>query len=81
MLLCHLIGLSGRWEFCEVEEEIFFCGDIILPLVVVTREEITSGWLVLLFNDVIVLLVNGVEKGGSFNDGNLCDLTEMSGVT
>ena len=63
-----------------VVKEVFIWRGIILPLVEVTSGGIISGWLVLLFNDVFGLLVNGLEREGIFNDGNLSDLEETSGV-
>ena len=76
-----MIGLFEQWGYGWIGKEVFFWEGVILPLVEVTSGGIISGWLVLLFNDVFGLLVNGLERGGIFNDGNLCDLEEISGVT
>ena len=75
-----MIGLSEECGFRWIGKEVFFWGGIILPLVEVTSGGIISGWLVLLFNDVFGLLVNGLEREGIFNDGNLFELEETSGV-
>ena len=63
-----------------VVKEVFILGGIILPLVEVTSGGIISGWLVLLFNEVFGLLVNGLEREGIFNDENLSGLEGTSGV-
>ena len=75
-----MIGLFEQWGFGWIGKEVFFWEGIILPLVEVTSGGIIFGWLVLPFDDVFGLLVNGLEREGILNDGNLCDLEETSGV-